>query len=92
MLCAMLSAHPSCFTCHAGRPVVLLKGGPGVGPLDVADANINLNAVLYRKKVAAGAAAGGGSSLSAGAIAGAKGKLRRCLTSSDICQQPAGIA
>lgn len=54
----------------AGRPVVLLKGGPGTGPLDLADANINLNAVLYRKRAAAGAAVGSGGGLSTGAIAG----------------------
>ncbi|PRW57781.1 serine threonine- kinase [Chlorella sorokiniana] len=55
----------------AGRPVVLLKGGPGAGPMDIADANINLNAVLYRKKAAAGTAAGSsGGGLSAGAVAG----------------------
>lgn len=49
----------------AGQPVVLLKGGPGA-VMNVEDANINLNAVLYKKK----ATPGGGSSLSAGAIAG----------------------
>lgn len=61
---------PCCCLPNAGRPVVLLKGGPGTGPLDLADANINLNAVLYRKRAAAGAAVGSGGGLSAGAIAG----------------------
>lgn len=50
----------------AGQPVVLFKGS-SAEELDVADANINLNAVLYRKRAVP---VDGGRSLSGGAIAG----------------------
>ncbi|PSC72792.1 Serine threonine-kinase CTR1 [Micractinium conductrix] len=52
----------------AGQPVVLLKGSTDV-QMGIQGANINLNAVLYKKRAAAlpGTAGGG---LSAGAIAG----------------------
>lgn len=79
--------HMPC--CCAGRPVVLLKGGPGVSPLHLADSNINLNAVLYRKKAAA---AGGSGKMSAGAIAGeGEGRrgnswcMRLCLSVAALC-------
>ncbi|KAL4457658.1 hypothetical protein ABPG75_012523 [Micractinium tetrahymenae] len=50
----------------AGQPVVLLKGSNEVF-LDIADANVNLNAVLYKKRAILVDGRGG---LSGGAIAG----------------------
>lgn len=53
---------------RADRPVVLLKGGPGVAMPPLTDANVNLNAIMYIRSDAASSSGGGG--LSAGAIAG----------------------
>ena len=58
-----------------GKPVVLLKGGQDV-TLDITDANINLNAVLYKKMALHLEGAGG---LTAGAIAGLWGGV------ADLC-------
>ena len=60
---------PRCGVPSAGQPVVLLKGGEGV-TLDFAAANVNLNAVLYKKQLAAVGQSGSGGSLSVGAIVG----------------------
>jgi hypothetical protein len=53
----------------AGQPVVLLKGSQD-SLLDVANANININAVLYMKMNATSRVEGSSKGLSKGAVAG----------------------
>lgn len=64
---ALAAVHRSPLV-RADRPVVLLKGGRGVDMPPLADANINLNTILYLKSTDPSGSSGSG--LSAGAIAG----------------------